>query len=216
MSGKVTQFMKTQKYRFDFGTDGKLYVVIFNGKIPQAELKGLLSSLHNCLYGKIPDIIPLYLKQRHLEYSNFNSIEIPLENYNAMEWAAYLLHSGAYGKVDETLGDADVYFSIMDYQEILPKGDCEGCYFAVSRLPWGHYGYQYNTIAQKFSSAKHGLKEQSYFAIRKSDGNGNLLDIAKEEGEPTLPTFGCVDIMALLADIETIKTKEDALKIAVK
>ena len=105
MSGKVTQFMKTQKYRFDFGTDGKLYVVIFNGKIPQAELKGLLSSLHNCLYGKIPDIIPLYLKRRHLEYSNFNSIEIPLENYNAMEWAAYLLHSGAYGKVDETLGD---------------------------------------------------------------------------------------------------------------
>ena len=105
MSGKVTQFMKTQKYRFDFGTDGKLYVVIFNGKIPQAELKGLLSSLHNRLYGKIPDIIPLYLKQRHLEYSNFNSIEIPLENYNAMEWAAYLLHSGTYGKVDETLGD---------------------------------------------------------------------------------------------------------------
>ena len=25
MSGKVTQFMKTQKYRFDFGADGKLY-----------------------------------------------------------------------------------------------------------------------------------------------------------------------------------------------
>ena len=34
MSGKVTQFMKTQKYRFDFGTDDKLFITIFNAKIP--------------------------------------------------------------------------------------------------------------------------------------------------------------------------------------
>jgi len=42
MSGKVTQFMKTQKYRFDFGADGKLYTTIFHGKIPQPELKGMV------------------------------------------------------------------------------------------------------------------------------------------------------------------------------
>lgn len=216
MSGKVTQFMKTQKYRFDFGTDGKLYVVIFNGKIPQAELKGLLSSLHNCLYGKIPDIIPLYLKQRHLEYSNFNSIEIPLENYNAMEWAAYLIHSDTYGKVDETLGDADVYFSIMDYQEILPKGDCEGCYFAVGRLSSGCHGYKYNAIAQTFSSHSHGLGEQGCFAIRESGCDGNLRDVVKESGEPALPTFGCVDMVALLPNLENFKTKEEVLRAAIK
>lgn len=216
MSGKVIEFKKQQKYRFDFGTDDKLYVIIFKGKIPQAELKGMVSSLQNCLFEKMPEVILLYLKQHHLEYSNYNSIEIPLEKDRILGWAGYLLHSGTYEKVDENLEDADVYYSVMDCQRNTSEGHCEGCYFAVSRLPWGHYGYQYNTIAQKFSSAKHGLKEQSYFAIRKSDGNGNLLDIAKEEGEPTLPTFGCVDIMALLADIETIKTKEDALKIAVK
>ena len=42
MSGKVIEFVKQQKYRFDFGTDDKLYIVIFSGKIPQKELKGML------------------------------------------------------------------------------------------------------------------------------------------------------------------------------
>ena len=97
-----------------------------------------------------------------------------------MGWAAYLLHSGAYGKVDETLGDADVYFSIMDYQEILPKGDCEGCYFAVGSLPSGCHGYKYNAIAQTFSSHSHGLGEQGCFAIRGSGCDGNLRDVVKE------------------------------------
>ena len=42
MSGKVTQFKKTQKYRFDFGTDEKLHTAIFNAKIPNAQLEELL------------------------------------------------------------------------------------------------------------------------------------------------------------------------------
>ena len=136
MSDKITQFAKFQKYRFDFGTDDKLYTVIFNAKIPQAELKGLISSLQNCLYEKIPGIIPLYLKQHHLEHSNFNSIEIPLEYYDAMEWAGYLLHSDSYGKVDENLENADIYYAVMDYQNITPDGDKEGCYFTVGRTAW--------------------------------------------------------------------------------
>ena len=70
MSGKVTKFMKTQKYRFDFGADGKLYTTIFHGKIPQPELKGMVCSLQNCLYGKTPDVIFSYLKLHHLEFSN--------------------------------------------------------------------------------------------------------------------------------------------------
>ena len=75
MSGKVTQFMKTQKYRFDFGADGKLYTTIFHGKIPQPELKGMVCSLQNCLYAKTPDVIFSYLKLHHLEFSNFHSTE---------------------------------------------------------------------------------------------------------------------------------------------
>ena len=127
MSGNIIEFTKQQKYRFDFGTDDKLYIVIFSAKIPQAELKGLLSSLQNCLYEKIPDIISLYLKQHHLEHSNLSSIEIPLEYYNVMKWTAYILHSANFEKVDENLEDTDVYFSIMDFQKTLPKGEYEGC-----------------------------------------------------------------------------------------
>ena len=108
MSGKVIEFKKQQKYRFDFGTDDKLYVIIFKGKIPQAELKGMVSSLQNCLFEKMPEVILLYLKQHHLEYSNYNSIEIPLEKDRILGWAGYLLHSGTYEKVDENLEDADV------------------------------------------------------------------------------------------------------------
>ena len=216
MSGKVTQFMKTQKYRFDFGADGKLYTTIFHGKIPQPELRGMVSSLQNCLYGKTPDVIFSYLKLHHLEFSNFHSMESTLGKEKAMGWAAYLLHSGAYGKVDETLGDADVYFSIMDYQEILPKGDCEGCYFAVGSLPSGCHGYKYNAIAQTFSSHSHGLGEQGCFAIRESGCDGNLRDVVKEFGEPALPTFGCVDMVALLPNLENFKTKEEVLRAAIK
>lgn len=122
MSGKVIEFMGQQKYRFDFGTDGKLYVVIFNAKIPQAELKKLLSSLGNSLYEKMPGAILLYLEQHQFEFSDYNSIEIPLENHSVMEWAVYLIHSDTYEKVDENLENADIYYAVMDYQDTTPDG----------------------------------------------------------------------------------------------
>lgn len=216
MSGNIIEFTKQQKYRFDFGTDDKLYIVIFSAKIPQAELKGLLSSLQNCLYEKIPDIISLYLKQHHLEHSNLSSIEIPLEYYNVMKWTAYILHSANFEKVDENLEDTDVYFSIMDFQKTLPKGEYEGCYFAISRLFLGCHGYKYNVIAQTFSSDDHGLKEKGCFAIRESYCMGHLMDVISYYGEPVLPSFGCVDMMALLPNLENFKTEEDVLKTAIK
>lgn len=182
MSGKVVEFMKQQKYRFDFGTDDKLYAVIFNGKIPETELKKLVSSLQNCLYEKMPEVILLYLKRHHLEYSNYNSIEIPLGKDRVLVWAGYLLHSGTYGKADENLGDTDVYYSVMDYQKNTPEGCCEGCYYVLRRLSLGNGEYQHNFIRQVFSSGKHGCGEQSCFAIRKSGSNGYLQDIDKSEG----------------------------------
>lgn len=215
MSGKVIEFKKQQKYRFDFGTDDKLYAIIFNGKIPQAELKEMVSSLQNCLLEKMPEIILLYLKQHHLEYSNFNSIEIPLEKDRILGWAGYLLHSGTYEKVDGNLEDADVYYSVMDCQKNTSEGHCEGCYFAVQRTAWRNGEFQHNAIAQTYFYNKKTCDEYGYFAIRKTRG-GILYTIDSLEGEPVLPTFGCVDIMALWADIENINSKEDALKIAVK
>ena len=137
MSDKITQFAKFQKYRFDFGTDDKLYVAIFNAKIPQGELKELISSLQNCLFEKMPEIILLYLRQHHFEFSNFNSIELLLENHDVIEWAEYLLHSDTYRKVDENLENTDFYYAVMDYQNTTPKGNQEGYYFTVQRTAWG-------------------------------------------------------------------------------
>ncbi len=215
MSGKVTQFMKTQKYRFDFGTDDKLYTTIFYGKIPQPELKGMVSSLQNCLYEKTPDVIFSYLKLHHLEFSGYDSIEFTLEKDRIMGWANHLLNSETYGKVDENLGDADIYYSVMDCQENSPEGYCEGCYYALSRLPLGDGEFQHNFIGQVFLSDRHNSVENSYFAIRKTT-RGILYTIDTSKGEPTLPTFGCVDMIALLADIEKIHSKEDAIKTAIK
>ena len=175
MSGKVTQFKKTQKYRFDFGTDEKLHTAIFNAKIPNAQLEELLSSLHNCLFEKIPNVIFSYLKLHHLEFSNFNSIEIPLEYYDAMEWAGYLLHSVSYGNGE----------------------------------------FEHNAIAQSYFYNRKTCEEYGYFAIRKTTGN-TLYTIDSSEGTPILPTFGCVDLVSLLPNIENFQTKEDVLKTAVQ
>ena len=67
MSGKGTQFIKTQKYRFDFGADDKLYTIIFHGKIPQLELKKMVSSLQNCLFEREKDV-QLFDKQKASGY----------------------------------------------------------------------------------------------------------------------------------------------------
>lgn len=216
MSGKVIEFMKQQKYRFDFGTDDKLYVITFNGKIPQREIKKMLESVQNSSYGNMAGAIESYLGQHHLEYSNPVSIEIPLEKNDAMDWASHLLHSDTTEKLDGNIEDADVFYSVMDCQKISSEGCCEGCCFAVQRTAYGNGEFQYHVIGQAFSYGKHGCGEQSCFAIRKSSSNGYLQDIDKSEGEPALPTFGCVDLMALLLNMETIKTKEDAARIAVR
>lgn len=215
MSGKVIEFTKTQKYRFDFGTDDKLYVIIFHGKIPQAELRGLISSLKNCLYEKMPDAILLYLKQHHLEYSNISCIEIPLEKDDVMGWASYLLNSDTYEKVDENLENTDFYYAVIDCQDNTSIQN-KGCYFAVQRMAYGHEQFEYHAIAQIFSSDGHGCEEHGCFSIRESDDNGYLKNIDKSEGEPVLPAFGCVDMLVLLEDIENIKSKEDAMRIAIK
>ena len=163
----------------------------------------------------MPEVILLYLKQHHLEYSNFNCIEIPLEKDEAIGWAGYLLHSDTYKKVDEILDCADIYYGVMDYQKNTSEGHCEGCYYALKRLSLGNGEYQHNFIGQIFFSDNHGCEENGYFSIRKTKGN-ILYTIDSSEGEPVLPTFGCVNTMAFWANIENVNSKEDAIKTAIK
>lgn len=74
---------------------------------------------------------------------------------------------------------------------------------------------QHNAIAQTYLYHRETCEECGYFAIRKAIGNV-LYTIDSSEGKPVLPTFGCVDMAALLAEIETINSKEDAIKTAIK
>lgn len=214
MSGKGTQFIKTQKYRFDFGADDKLYTIIFHGKIPQVELKKMVSSLQNCLFERMPETILLYLKQHHYGFSGYNSIESTLEKGRAMGWANHLLNSEAYGKVDGNLWDADFHYAVMDCQENTQTYS-EGCYFAATRTAWENGEPQHNAIVQTYLYHRETCEEYGYFAIRKTKG-GILYTIDSLEGKPALPTFGSVDMMALLKDIEKVNSKEDAVKTAVK
>ena len=131
-----------------------------------------------------------------------------------MRWAGCLLHSDTYGKEEEGLGDVDIYYAVMDCQENT-QAYIEGCYFAATRTAWGNGEPQHNAIAQTYLYHRETCEECGYFAIRKTIGNV-LYTIDISEGKPVLPTFGCVDMVALLADIETINSKEDAMKTAIK
>ncbi len=192
-----------------------MYAITFHGMAPQKDLNVMLASVQNCLYHKMSEIIPLFLKQRYLENSNFASIEIPLGKHEAMDWAGYLLHSGIYKEIDGSLEGVDVYYAVMDYQKSFAGGRCKGCYYALKRLSLGNGNYHYNPIGQTFFSDLHTCEEHGYFSIRKTKGNA-LHTIDSSVSAPVFPTFGCVNMLALLPNIEDVQTKEDARNAAIK
>lgn len=214
MSDKMIQFTKPRKCRFDFGTDNKLYVVLFNGKITWKETAEMLASLQNCSYEKMHRAILLYLKKHHLEYSDFVSVELPLENKNVIGWAKYLLHSDIYNKINEMLKDTDIFCSVVDYQQTAPDGFTNGCYLAVKKIFTADERCKYHTIGQTFSFSRHNYEEYGYFAIRTNNKNDHMQDIDTFAGEPVLPTFGCVDLISLLHNMNNIHTAKQAAKTA--
>lgn len=216
MSEKIINFTKSRRFRFDFGCDYGLYAMAFDSSMSGEEVKKMLAFLRNCKYKNMDDIIPAYLEKHHLEYSDFVSVEIPLLDGTAMDWAGYLLHSDNYEKLNQKVNGMDVFYSIMDYQRNTPEGGCEGCYFAIKATALEGGEFQYSIIVQDFSTEGSRPEGHGCFAIRKNDGSGRLQDIDREEGELVLPNLGCVDVIGLLANIEDIKTKKQAIKTAVK
>lgn len=214
MSDKMIQFTKPQKCRFDFGTDNKLYVVLFHGKITWKETAEMLASLQNCSYEKMHRAIPLYLKKHHLEYSDFVSVELPLENKNVIGWAKYPLHSDICNKINEMLKDTDIFCSVVDYQQTAPDGSTNGCYLAVKKIFTADKRCKYHMIGQTFAFDKRYYDERGYFAIRTNNENSRLRDIDTSAGEPVLPTFGCVDLISLLQNMDNLHTAEQVTETA--
>lgn len=209
--------MKTQTYKLEFCTDEKLYSIFLKGKIAPEEIRTMLESARNCLYEKMAENIQVYLEQHHLEYLDFVTKEISLRHEDAMNFTNHLLHSATCDIIDEQIGETDIYYGVMDHQQWIRKDCCEGCYYVVKRTPAVQKGAcRYIIIGQTFNYHETVDEEQSCFAIRTNESSRQLYTIDSYKGEPVIPTFGCVDIMGLLLNIDNIRTARQVEKIAVK
>lgn len=203
-----------QTYKFEFGDDGKIYFISFEGRIAPEDIRGMLETLHSQLYKDYAKIIRLYMEQRHLEYSHFEVGELLLDHDKIMNRAEDLLRSRFFEKVGSHIGDVDNYYAVMDYQRWFDD-ICEGCYYAVKRTTNGKI-YRYRIIGQTFSCGSCGDNPRGYFAIRANHENRRIRNLDRSAKEPVLPAFGCVDMIGVLMDIDGISTSEQAKETAVK
>ena len=210
------EYQKTEilTYRIAFGGDGSLYSVSFKAAMDRLEMNRVLAAAHNSLYEKLPEAIRHCLDSSCLEYSDFVSCAASMEHEKIMTFADILLHSSSCDSLDRLAGGADIYYGIMDYQHQAGSGCCEGCYYAIAKMPSVQNGtYEYHTICQTFNYNERTSREQSHFSIRKGDGR-HMDTLDEEDGYPVLATFGCVDMLRLLSHIQSVTTKEKAAEIA--
>ena len=204
-------------YKFEIMDDKNIYSISFDGKLTEEEIKQMLSAMRNCLYENTADAIQKYLEQNNLVYSGFASTKKPLEHTIAMKFAELLLDSGTCSSLDRHIGNTDIFYAIADHQKWISENCCHGFYFAVKRiLSESESLCKYNIIGQTFNYNQITDDESAYFAIRENMNDELLYNIAVSKSEPVLPTFGCVDIMNILLDIDNIKTAEQTIQIAVK
>lgn len=203
-------------YRFEFGTDEKLHTVSFKGILSEQETRNMLESLHNTLYEECGEAIRLYLDSHNLEYSAFKFCWTFLEHDTVITVADSLLRSDTCEDLDGWIGDADEYYGIIDHQRQVGESCFEGCRFAVSRVLSKQLGgcYVHHVIGQTFQYNLSNGSEQSYFAIRNSQGSHCLHTLDSENRYPVLAVFGCTDVMALILDIDSITTLQQAADLA--
>lgn len=206
-----------QRYLFEFGSDEELYSISFRGNIPPEEFKKMLKLAQKCLYENMAENIRTYLEQHHLEYSDFITKKMPLKHKTVISHTNNLLHLISCDVIDEQIGDTDIYYGIMDHQQWIRNYYCEGCYSVIKRISSKQKEtYEYQIIAQTFNYDETNGEEQSYFAIRTNNGNRFFHNIDIVEGKSVIPTFGSVNMIGLLLNIDNITTSEQTEKIAMK
>jgi len=204
-------------YRFEIMDDDNIYSISFREKLADGETKKILEATQNCLYEKTADCIQTYLEQHNIACSNFISSKIPLNHTKAMELAELLLNSDNCSGFDSYFWNTDIYYLIVDHQKWVAENCCHGCYFAVKKtLTESESSCKYNIIGQTFRYNEVTDNENYYFAIRESRNNGSLYNIVVSDSEPVLPSFGCIDMMGILLNIDSIQTVEQVKKIAIK
>lgn len=203
-----------QTYCFEFCGE-KNYTAFFEGKLTKDDIHNMLEVLHSCLYEECPESVRSYLEQQHMEYFHFKA-EASLPNHaEVMGRAGMLLNSDSCSEIDSRICRADNYYAVADYQKKVNGGDCEGCYYAVQKTT-GHENCHYRIIGQTFAADKNDDSFKGYFAIRTDDRDSNLHNADSLSTEPVLPLFGCVDMIAVLMDIDSLSTAEQVIKTAVK
>lgn len=204
-----------QSFRFELYSDGILYSTIFKGNISQEDVNRMLEEIHGHLYKESSEVIRAYLKSHHMPYSNLHSGEIFLGHEKIMDLTDVLLHSDSPDTVNDHIQDADNYYAAADHQEMTRGNVCEGCYFAMKKIPFSHNGmYAYRIIGQTFRDNCHDCNPFGYFAIRTAESNQQFQNLDELSGKTVLPSFGCVDIIGLLMDIDIITALEQAEKFA--
>ncbi len=204
-------------YRFEIMDDGNIYSISFNAGLTQEETKKILESVQNCLYEKTAGYIQKYLEQSNIAYTGFVASRKPLSHSRAMKLAEMFLHSETCISLDNYTSNADIYYAIIDHQQSDNKGNCEGCYIVVQKTPvLSKCQHKYSIIGQTSSCNETNSDEYGYFAIRVNKDNGLVNNITMSSGEPVLPSFGCIDLVSLLLNIDNMQTAEQVVKIALK
>lgn len=219
MSEKKFVTSEQQTYCFAFGSDEKLYTVSFKGDFPGNAPDKILAVAGKTTYEKAGDAIHAYLEHNRLEYSDFKIKESFLKHHQIMEWADALLHSDASNIIDNRIGNADHYYAVMDHQKWIQQDRCEGYYLAIKRkISDKTYDrlYIHNVIGQSFIYNEANDENISYFTIRKRDGLQPFHNLYISKGRPVLPTFGCVDLIELLRNIESVHNATQAKAVSIK
>ena len=208
---------KFLSYKFEIMENENIYFTSFDGKLTQQEIEKMLEIIQNCLYEKIADVIQMYLEQNNIVYTGFVASRKPLNHSRTMKLAELFLHSESCSSLDTHTNNSDMYYAIIDHQQPDNKNNCEGCYIVIKKTPaLSKCQHKYNIIGQTFSYNETTDDEYGYFSIRENKSNGLMDNIVLSSGEPVLPSFGCIDLAALLLNIDNIQTAEQAVQIAVK
>lgn len=206
---------KHQSFRFELYSDGTLYSTVFEGNVSQADANRILQEIHSHLYKESSEVIRTYLKSHHISYSKLHSGEIFLEHEKIMTLADVLLHSDSPDTANGHIRDADNYYAVADHQKMTRENVCEGCYFAARKIPCSHSDmYAYRIIGQTFRDNCYGCNSSGYFAIRTAKSNQQFQNLDELSGRPVLPSFGCVDVIRLLMNIDIITTPGQAEEFA--
>lgn len=204
-----------EKYMFEFGSDGDIHSVSFLGNLSHEDIRRMLESVQQKLYADCDMAIHSYLEQNNIPYSGFKTDMYSLSHQEIMNRANRLLQSCVPEDCHVLISRSDNYYAVMDQQVQTPDSGCEGCYYAM-RKSADRGSFHYRIVGQTYACSRSDDTAHGYFAVRTGRGGQKILNLDTKDGEPVFPTFGCIDIMGVLINIDSITTSRQAEKIAVK